>query len=266
MTHLPSPAAGRHTLVLDLGAADGAAARWVTQAAAQGDRLVLAVREAAWQRDWMPFARDLGVPVLAPVADGASGLARTVRHALLPLGERVDQLVLVLDLPMPAAAQLHRTADHPPADWARSEVEACLQALQQGCIRLAELAHWCEPALRRGSQVRVLALQQGHPALRAAGLDVALALSLSSTLRYLDHGLGPRGVQVDLLPPPPAAGPAHQTPWSAGLAGVPDLPRRPPSARRVWRLGAATRPPAHAAAPSTLAPPPPGAARPSTLP
>lgn len=275
MPPTPRTPAGRHTLVWDLGAADGAAARWVRQAAAQGQRLVLAVREAGWQRDWMPLARELGVPVLASAAD-TSGLARTVRQALLPLGDRLDELVLVLDLPMPPEADPQR-----PVDWARSEVEACLQALQQGCIRLAELAHWCEPALRPGSQVRVMPLQLGHPALRGPGLDEALALSLSSTLRYLAHGLGPRGVQVDLLPPPPAAWPApsphpphlahhaQASGWSdgTGLLLGPSRDPAPAPARRLWRLGAAARAPAVSpVAPSTLPPPLSGAPRPSTLP
>lgn len=271
MTQPHRSTAGQHTLVLDLGAADGPTADWVAQRAALGERLVLAVRQAGQQRDWMPLARRLGVPVLAPPAGGGAAVAAQVRQALLPLGDRVDRLVLVLDLPLPAAAA---GAAAGSATWARGEVETCLQALQQGCIRLAELAHWCEPALRAGSQVRVLPRQLGHPALRQAGLDTALALSVSSTLRYLAHGLGPRGVQVDLLtwpaqPPgmPPQALTALAEPQHrAARPGTP-APPRGGGPTRPWRLGRGWRPQGGSApAPSTLPPLASGATRPPALP
>lgn len=185
----------RHVLVVDQAEPEGDAWALLCAAQAGGARLLAAARdEPARQRLSAPAAQ-AGIGLLQATGDGALGLSRVLHEALPRLAPRLDLVALVLPPAEPpsAMAQAH----------VQDAAEDFLQALQSDCLRLAELAHRCEPHLGPGSRLWVLAPAPAATDVMAIpGLREAREAALASTVRYLARSLQPQGVRVALRRPP----------------------------------------------------------------
>lgn len=152
-----------------------------------------------------PLAQALNSPVFLPCDVNAQGQLEAVFEAMAAQWGQVDFV-------------LHSIAFAPRDDLhgrlVDSSREGFLAAMDVSCHSFIRIAHLAEPLMKQGGALFTMSYYGAEKVIEHYNLMGPVKAALESSVRYLAHELGPKGIRVHAISPGPlmtraASGIAH---------------------------------------------------------